>query len=423
MKVVIVEDDQTTAKFLKVLIGRWGYEIEYFPSGPEGWDFLRLMPDPCIAVLDWMMPELSGREICSMIRDREDGPLIYTILLTGKVSHEDKVRGLESGANAYVRKPFDAIELKSCMEAGARIIEYERDLSKKKDEIEQYASQMEDLAEARSHQLVHSDRMASIGLLSAGVAHEINNPTTFIAGNSQTIEQAWQMVCKELERAAAKEVEENSQIQYMFEEVPKMFAGIRKGVDRIQKITSSLKSYVRNDSMASDLFSINTAIEDALELCHNRLKTEVKVVVDLDDTIPQVRGDLTQICQVVVNLLVNAADAMKGRAEAEIHIGCWTFLDRLEIIISDNGPGIPEADLKRIFEAFYTTKGVGDGTGLGLSISHGIIQDHGGDICVENGRNGGARFTIDLPFPKCQTDTITEMETEEKSSEATIVNR
>lgn len=398
MKVLVADDDATSRIILERMLPKWGYHVATTCDGEEAWESIRTASAPLIAVLDWLMPGMTGPEVCRKIAERESGPFVYMVILTGKTKESDKIEGLNSGAHAFVQKPYDPLELASCLAVGRRVIEYETKLREKNDELQDYVEHMEKLADERARQLAHADRMATVGMLGAGVAHEINNPATFISGNAQTLEQAWQVIERKLQEGMKIVDGDTEQIEFVLEEVPKMLEGIREGVRRIRKITDTLKGFAHHGEGQRELVYIHEAVEKALELCRNALKYNVSIHPNADPSLPPIRGDRQQIEQVLVNLFVNAAHAMKGRPDSNLYITAWRDSDRIQLTVEDDGPGFPPDTDKKIFDPFFTTKEAGIGTGLGLSISQSIIEEHSGTIVAENRESKGARFTIRLPI-------------------------
>jgi signal transduction histidine kinase len=227
-------------------------------------------------------------------------------------------------------------------------------------------------------QLYHSDKLASIGLLVSGVAHEINNPLT---GTIAYTELLAMKTTDEETRADLKKILDSA--------------------ERCKKIVDNLMTFSRQRTPSKSLESINDIIDRAIDLRSYWLKANaIELIRDYDpDT--TVLVDAQQIQHVVLNLLLNAEQAIMeaGQMHGRIMFRTRSDKQRRRVIItaSDNGPGIPQKIASRIFDPFYTTKPAGAGTGLGLSISHGIITEHGGTIRFEHGEGGGAAFTIELP--------------------------
>ena len=396
MKILIAEDDPASRIALKTILQKWGHEIVVAEDGNHAWKILQT-DSPKLAILDWMMPGIEGVELCRRIREKTDGDYVYIILLTVKVENEEIVAGLDAGADDYITKPFDREVLRSRVAVGARIVQYETLLAEKNVQLQRYGSEMEKLAQERSKQLIHAERMATVGLLSAGIAHEINNPTAFIAGNIQTLER----FCTDMEPALRQQIQQNGEdtqkLEFILDEMPKTVEGIRKGVMRISRIVKGLKSFCRKNENSVAACDINTCVEQALELCHNALKYYVTIEQDLAENLPQIMADSQQIEQVLINLFVNAADAMTEYGQGTLTIKTQSTDNSVVVKVSDTGQGIPDDKLDDIWQPFFTSKPPDKGTGLGLFTVRGIIENHEGQIKAENKPTGGAEFTITLP--------------------------
>ena len=396
MKVLIAEDDSASRMALRAVLQKWDHEVVVAEDGNQAWELLQT-ENPKLAILDWMMPGIEGIELCRRIREKADCDYVYVILLTAKVEKEDIVAGLDAGADDYITKPFDREVLRSRVAVGARIVQYETLLAEKNDQLQRYGSEMGKLAEERSKQLVHAERMATVGLLSAGIAHEINNPATFIAGNVQTLGKFYEDVEPILRERTQQDCENTEKLEFILHEMPKAVEGIRNGVRRISHIVTGLKSFCRKNENSVAACDINTCIEQALELCHNALKYHVTIEKDLADNLPGIMADSQQIEQVLINLFVNAADAMMEKGQGTLSIKTQSTDNSVVVKISDTGPGIPDDKLDDIWQPFFTTKPPDKGTGLGLFTVRGIIENHEGLLSLENKSSGGAEFTITLP--------------------------
>ncbi|MDJ0840617.1 MAG: response regulator [Acidobacteriota bacterium] len=402
MKVLVAEDDRVSRKVLNRHLTRWEYDTFLAEDGDIAWQALK-SNEFHLAILDWNMPGLNGIELCRKIRAEPGLQHLYIILLTGRNERKDLVMGFEAGADDYVIKPFDPVELSSRMKVGCRLVDYQLQLKKNNEQLNRYASEMETLAEERSKMLIHADRLASLGTLTAGIAHEINNPNTFISGNAQTLDRIWPVIETALTNELARSPESNRKINLVLSEYPKMISGIRNGVTRVTNIVKGLKTFARVGKNTTERFSVNHCMEQGLMICSNKLKYLMKVEQDFAPGLPTVEGDPQKLEQVFVNLFVNAADAheetRRGRM-GELVLRTRREDDWIIIEVEDDGPGIPETKLADIWKPFFTTKDAGKGTGLGLAISQGIVHDHQGEITVENMPGRGARFTIRLPIPE-----------------------
>jgi len=240
---------------------------------------------------------------------------------------------------------------------------------------------MKNVTEVRrlKDQLYHADKLASIGLLVSGVAHEINNPLTGTIGYTELLSM------KVTDEGVRQELKK-----------------ILDSAERCKKIVDNLMTFSRQRTPAKSLESINDIIDRAIDLRSYWLRSNMIEIVRDYDPASTVFVDAQQIQQVILNLLLNSEQAITGSGQQKGRVTFRTRQDkpgkRVHISVTDNGPGIPQNVASRIFDPFYTTKPVGIGTGLGLSISHGIITEHGGSIRFEQADGGGSMFVIELPF-------------------------
>ena len=264
--------------------------------------------------------------------------------------------------------------------------------------------------------VVQAEKMASLGLLSAGVAHEINNPLAYVGANLAAIERdvlnlIEMLTLYELGRdslAAAQPslaerisaLDEEIDLSYIRSNIGTILRSTRDGTKRIADIVKNLRGFARLDRAKRDRINLHDAVEQSLEMIRGRLShRKITVVEDFGD-LPLVACAPAQINQVVLNLLVNAMQAIEatGRDDGRIAIRTRADGDTITIEIEDNGHGIASNDLPRVFDPFFTTKPQGEGTGLGLSISHGIVADHGGRLDVESVPGQSSTFRIVLPL-------------------------
>ncbi len=230
-------------------------------------------------------------------------------------------------------------------------------------------------------QILQSEKLATLGEMVAGVAHEINNPLAAISGSAQLLEM------------------------HPEEKVRLRGTTIRRMTDRATRIVRALLTFSRTEGEERWLMSLNTAVESALEICGYKLKfADIEVDLRLDPTLPETIANENQIQQIALNLITNAEHVLRGRTEGERRItivtelGCGKEgLPFVALTVSDNGSGIPDDVLPHIFEPFFTTKDIGEGTGLGLSICHGIAAAHGGTLIAQSQAGTGATLTLTLP--------------------------
>ncbi|MEE9441776.1 MAG: ATP-binding protein [candidate division Zixibacteria bacterium] len=244
-------------------------------------------------------------------------------------------------------------------------------------------------------QLMQTDKLAAIGTLAAGVAHEINNPIGFINSNLNTMDKYLQVINKYVKPAESPDTEEQNQISEIMDDFKDAIAESMEGTERVKKIVADLKSFSRVDKVEKDYACINEGLESTLNIVWNELKYKCTVEKDFGN-IPEISCMANQLNQVFMNLLINAGQAISE--SGTIYIKTWAEYKNIFISIRDTGQGIPPEKISRIFEPFFTTKDVGKGTGLGLSLSYDIIQKHGGDINVHSDLGIGTEFIISLPM-------------------------
>lgn len=249
--------------------------------------------------------------------------------------------------------------------------------------------------------LLQTEKMAAIGQLAAGVAHEINNPVGYVFSNLKALGgyvQDLLRIVDAVESAGSlgelAELKKNLDYDYIRNDVGSLLRESEDGIDRVKNIISALKDFSRIEEEDPHLVDLHRGVETTLNVVRNEIKYKAEVVKEYGD-LPEVECIPSQINQVVMNLLVNAAQAIDGFGRITLRSGHeddWVWLE-----VEDNGVGIEASSLKRVFDPFYTTKPVGQGTGLGLSLSYNIIQKHHGRMEVFSRPGDGARFRIWLP--------------------------
>jgi len=265
---------------------------------------------------------------------------------------------------------------------------------------------------AAHDQLVQSEKLASIGQLAAGVAHEINNPIGYIFSNFTTLERYLCQLFQMLEAYEAAEplltdtnkaqalrsLREQIELDYLKEDIPNLMKESREGISRVRKIVSDLKDFSRPGASQEWVWTnLHRGIDSTLNIVSNELKYKADVVLDLGQ-LPEVECLPSEINQVLLNLLVNASHAIhQERGTITVRTG-HDQADTVWLEVEDDGCGIAKEHLGRIFDPFFTTKPVGQGTGLGLSLSYGIIQKHDGRIDVRSEPGRGTCFRVTLPI-------------------------
>jgi signal transduction histidine kinase len=279
--------------------------------------------------------------------------------------------------------------------------ENSKKLEAAKRELEEYSQSLEYKVEERTRevrekqtQLVQSSKMASLGSLVAGVAHEINTPVGAISSMHNTLMRAVERLKIELERALQEARKEHKDIKASLKVVDDANKVIQSGTERVIDIVKRLRSFARLDEAELKDADINEGLEDTLTIIHHEIKHHIKIIRNYGK-IPLISCFPGRLNQVFLNLLINAKQAIKDKGE--ITISTNTKNNKVYIEIKDNGEGIPKENLDKIFDPGFTTKGVGVGTGLGLSICYQIVQDHMGEILAESEVGKGSTFTVILP--------------------------
>ena len=420
MKILIAEDDYVSRLLVKKAVGKSGHEIIEAENSRLAWQ-LFLEHDPHMVISDWMMPEMDWVTLCQKIRSSGKKAYSYIILLTAKDKMTDLVEVFNAGADYYIIKPFKPDELRSRIKTGERIIHLERRHHQLQEDLMLQNGKLDEaLRELKITQghMFQSEKMASIGQLAAGVAHEINNPIGFIGSNLDALKDymedvnellsRYQNLCNALtgpaEQSLSREIknqlkavrqfEEEKDLDSLKKDIPELLHDCKEGTQRVGKIVSDLKNFAHPGNDRKMLVDINKGLEATLNVVYNELKYKATVIREFGD-IPRVEGFPQKLNQVFMNILVNAAQAITEKGE--IRIQTRTEGDNVLVSISDTGCGIREEHLSKIFAPFFTTKEIGKGTGLGMNMAYHIIQEHKGNIFVQSIVGKGTTITMSLP--------------------------
>lgn len=362
------------------------------------------------------LAELTGRSSSKMIGTRLKWSAFYPserpVLADIVMEHQDGSVRDEGwydnfgGKRRYI--VFEATPVKNSGGETVAIVETLVDITDQKSaEAELYKAYC-GLKDAQA-QIFQQEKMASIGQLAAGVAHEINNPMGFISSNLGTLnkyidrlaefiaaeDQAINASSGAMEPEKLNALRKKLKVDYILDDARQLIVESLDGASRVRRIVQDLKSFSRVDLVEKGYVNLNEALETTINIAWN----EIKYVSTLNrefGEIPDIRCYPQQLNQVFLNLLVNAAHAMEGR-QGSITVRTWSEDDSVFVSVADTGCGIPEDILDHIFEPFFTTKEVGRGTGLGLSISYDIVRKHGGEITVVSEAGRGTTFTVRLP--------------------------
>jgi two-component system, NtrC family, sensor kinase len=412
-KILFVDDEVDLERLIKQRLRKnileKAFELVFSSNGKEALDILTSDRSIAMVVTDINMPEMDGLTLLTKISAID--ATIKTVVMSAYSDLKNIRTAMHNGAFDFITKPVDFDDL---------AITITRTLN----QVQQARENLNKLQQAQLL-LIQSEKMSTLGQLVAGVAHEINNPIGFLAGN---IEQATDGVkdlinhlqlYQEKFPAPGSEIEENAQeidLEYLLEDLPEMLSSMKVGADRIRNISNSLRTFYRGDKGYKVLANIHEGMDSTLTILQHRLKANnerpaIETIKDYGD-IPPVKCYLGKLNQVFMNLLVNAIDSIEesnqGKSFTEIEaapniISIKTELspdaESVVIKIKDNGKGISDEIKSKIFEHFFTTKVVGKGTGLGLSISRQIVEEvHGGSLTCSSVEGVGSEFAIALPI-------------------------
>ncbi|MBX9579349.1 MAG: response regulator, partial [Gemmataceae bacterium] len=376
MRVLIADDEPVSRRLLQSYLQKWGYEVAAAADGAEAWRLFEVGPVP-VVITDWMMPEVDGLALIRRIRAAQLPGYVYAILLTARSQKEDLVEGMDAGADDFLTKPFDRDELRVRLRAAGRIIQLERDL----------AEQNRALKDAQAA-LVQTEKLAGLGRLAAGVAHEINNPIAYVTNNLAVVRRDMEAALGVLDAyragdaAAAARLEKETDLGYFRDNFARTFDKTLEGLQRVRDIVRNLRDFARLDEAEFKDADLNAALESTLEIARFQYKQAGVKVETAFEPVPPVACHPGKMNQVFLNLVVNAIQACGPGGT--VTVATKPVPDGVAVEVRDTGCGIAPEHRSKLFEPFFTTKPVGQGTGLGLSVSFGIVRDHGGAIEVES---------------------------------------
>lgn len=406
--VLIIDDNVTNIEVLAAALAE-DYEISFATCGAEGIELVvKYLPD--LILLDIMMPDMDGFETCRRLRSNASLPDIPIIFISALEEVADKVKAFQAGGNDYVTKPFQPEEVLARVATHTALYRTRRELEAREESLRRHLQELEtahrQLQEMGS-QLLQSEKLASIGQLAAGVAHEINNPIGFVSSNLNTLQGYVKTLLQLLaeyepletlapadRQLRLKAAKQQADLAFLREDIVQLINESIDGAGRVQRIVRDLRNFSHPGDNEWRTTDLQAALESTLNVAWNEIKFKANVVRDYVE-LPPVECLSSQINQVLLNLIVNAAQSITNNGQITLrtrHHDQW-----VSIAIIDNGCGIAAEHCEKIFDPFFTTKPVGKGTGLGLSMAYGIIATHRGRIDVESGIGQGSTFTIWLP--------------------------
>lgn len=405
--VLIVDDTPTNISVLAQTLRQANLSIRIANDGLSALAQVRKIR-PSLILLDVQMPGIDGFETCRRLKAdaaTRDIPVIFMTALSDKAS---RVEGLSLGAVDYIAKPFERAEVLARIKVHLQ--------------LKRLTEQLENTVNARTRTLqetqdllIEQEKLAALGQLMAGVAHEINNPMTCIANNigpaHEYVNDLTELIKLYREHLntpvpAIDKMWEACDIEFAMEDLPKLLNSMALSIERIKDLSTSLRSFSRGESAEPVIFDIHHGLDSTLVILGHRLKSaNAKSSVSVSkhySELPPVRCFPSAMNQVFMNILANALDVLEEANEPTIEIvtrrvenesSAWVHIE-----IADNGPGMTAETQKHLFDALYTTKPVDKGTGLGLSISREIVEKrHNGRLVCESLPGQGCRFIVMLP--------------------------
>ncbi|MEM1254580.1 MAG: response regulator [Cyanobacteria bacterium P01_H01_bin.21] len=431
-EILIVDDIPTNIKLLYEFLQQSNYRVSIAKNAESAFKKLeKIVPD--LILLDVMMPGMDGYEVCEKLKRNPETRDIPVIFMTARTDEVDKVKGLSIGAVDYITKPIHPDEVLARIKVHLTLRHTQMQLLSEITERKQTEKELHEALDElkRVHiQLVHNEKMSSLGHLVAGVAHEINNPINFIYANlhhaEHYVEELLDIIrlYKQHFPNPPREILDKSEeldLDYLQKDLVKILNSMSLGTSRICDIVLSLRKFSRLHESEVKWADIHEGIDSTLTILQGNLQRsgypDIQVIKAYG-SLPLIECYAGQLNQVFMNLLSNAIEAINerdtGRTVAEVSAEPSTIKITTEvkdkwliIQIADNGSGIPKSLRSQIFNPFFTTKDVGKGTGMGLSISHKIIAEtHNGRLwCEPNLDQQGTQFFIEIPIPLHQVSS------------------
>jgi signal transduction histidine kinase len=413
-EVLIAEDNPDMRRLLAFVVGR-EFRVRLAPDGRRALEAVRLRA-PDLVLTDVMMPEMSGTELARALKSDPHTAGLPVVLVTSKAEREMKIEGLEGGADDYVTKPFHPRELLARVRALVRLRRLQRELEERNEALQRMNVELEralsDLKEAEV-QVLQSERLAAVGELAAGVAHEVNNPVNFALNALRTLGAQVDQLADAARALAALDTSDPEKLARDLEalerergelvpseaaaELRELVGIVTEGLERTYRLVANLRDLAGAGRGVRTAVNLRRGLDSTLQLLRrDLLDAGIEVRLELGPEPLVVSGEAGALSQLFLNLLKNSAEALEGiggiiRIEGRRE-GGW-----VSITVRDSGPGIPAEVRERLFQPFFSTKEAGRGTGLGLSICRRIAGDHGGTIDLTSSPGEGAAFTLRLP--------------------------
>ena len=418
--ILVVDDTPDNLRLLSAMLTAQGFEVRKALNGKMALTACQtVLPD--VILLDINMPGMNGYQVCQQLKADDKTSEVPVIFISALDDVVDKVKAFDVGGVDYIAKPFHGAEVVLRIENQINLRLLQVKLQEKNFLLQQA---LENLQASQVKQ-IQNEKMVALGQLVAGLAHEINNPISFIYGNLQYAGQYVQDLVNIIEvyqqeypkpTPKIQEIAKDIDLNFMIKDLQNLIGAMYRGSDRIREIVLALQHFSRHDEAQMKRVNIHEDIENTLVMLQHRLReaanrSEIVVVKDYGN-LPLITCYAGELNQVFMHLLNNAIDAIEegvrnqssplysqlSTPQIRIHTEL-TDLNMVKIAIADNGLGIEESLRSRLFDPFFTTKPVGKGSGLGLSISYQIIvQKHRGNITCTSSVGKGAEFAIEIPI-------------------------
>lgn len=430
-RILVIDDTPANLEVVSEVLTAAGYTVATVLDSERALKRIPTHP-PDLILLDVQMPGMDGFETCQRLKAEPSTATIPVIFMTALSDTESKIKGFSLGAVDYITKPFQAEELLVRVSTHLRLHHLTKDLEQRVMERTQALQSALDQLSQFQLQLVQSEKMASLGNLVSGVAHEINNPIGFLNGSINNARDYVRDLLAHLAlyqqhyptpAAAIQNHAAEIDLEFLTEDLPKLLDSMEGAADRIKSISTSLRTFSRADTEHKVCANLHDGIDSTLLILKYRLKANefrpAIAVIQNYGELPPVACFPGQLNQVFMNILANAIDIFDEMAQAQsydyleanpqqITIRTSVVEDRVQIAIRDNGKGMSEAVKARIFDHLFTTKEVGKGTGLGLAIARQIVvENHGGNLSCTSSLGQGTEFLIELPLtPTCSQESM-----------------
>jgi signal transduction histidine kinase len=391
---LLVDDDDAIRKLLSRALISHGLTVIAAASCSEGIKYLDEQEFDLL-IIDKNLPDGSGLDIIAAAREKEHRS--EAIVITGYSDTESAIEAVSLGVFRYLRKPFDMSALKLDIDNALETGRLRRALANRTNDLEETNSELWSAlkrvfeSERRTRQV---ERLANIGYLAAGVAHEINNPLSLLSMTIPFVTAEFNTLIEQI-----TEEHKPAEIQASLQQIQKSLTPTQEAVDFLMRLSADLHSLGRTDHQLPALLKISDAANSAMRLVRHQLKHKAEVDIDIPEDIV-VRGHASRLVQVFINLLTNAAKAIHGNKPSQNKVSITTEIvgDHVVIEVADTGIGISDEHLKKIFEPFFTfsLENKSEGSGIGLAIVKEIIDEHHGTIAVTSKEGHGTTFSIKL---------------------------